>query len=41
MNANFGIIEPMPVPVRGGKVARYEAYAERALSETERIRSLL
>lgn len=32
MNANFGIIEPLPNRVRGGKKFRNEAYAERALS---------
>ena len=32
MNANFGIIEPLPTRVRGGKKIRNEAYAERALS---------
>ena len=32
MNANFGIIAPLQVKVRGGKKARYSAYAERSLS---------
>ncbi len=31
MNANFGIIAPLPERVKGGKVARYTVYAERAL----------
>ncbi len=31
MNANFGIIEPLPTRVKGGKRAKYEALAERAL----------
>lgn len=31
MNANFGIIAPLPERVKGGKAARYSAYAERAL----------
>ena len=31
MNANFGIIAPLPERVKGGKVARYAVYAERAL----------
>ena len=33
MNANFGIIAPLPQRVKGGKIARYTVYAERALSE--------
>lgn len=33
MNANFGIIAPLPERVKGGKVARYTVYAERALRE--------
>ena len=35
MNANFGIVEPLPDRVKGGKVARYEVYAERALRSTD------
>ncbi len=31
MNANFGIIAPLPERVKGDKVARYTVYAERAL----------
>ncbi len=31
MNANFGIIAPLPTRVKGGKLAKYSAYAERAL----------
>ena len=31
MNANFGIIESLPVRVKGGKIAKYEKYAERSL----------
>ena len=31
MNANFGIIAPLPERVKGGKAARYTVYAERAL----------
>ena len=31
MNANFGIIEPLPARVKGGKVAKNEALAKRAL----------
>ena len=36
MNANFGIIAPLPAKVKGGKVARYEVVAHRALEEIER-----
>ncbi len=32
MNANYGIIEPLPAKVKGGKVARNQAYATRSLS---------
>ena len=39
MNANFGIIEPLPARVKGGKRAKYEAYAERALAEAREIKS--
>lgn len=38
MNANFGIIEPLPARVKGGKIAKYEALSARALEEIERIR---
>lgn len=31
MNANFGILEPLPARVKGGKVAKYEVMAARAL----------
>ena len=31
MNANFGIVEPLGYKVKGGKVAKYEVVAERAL----------
>lgn len=33
MNANFGIVEPLGVRVKGGKSARNEALAQRALGE--------
>jgi methylenetetrahydrofolate--tRNA-(uracil-5-)-methyltransferase len=39
MNANFGIVEPLENRVKGGKVARYEVYAQRSLEETERYRA--
>ncbi len=38
MNANFGIIEPLPARVKGGKRAKYEALAERALAAAEEIK---
>ena len=31
MNANFGIVEPLGYRVKGGKVAKYEVIAKRAL----------
>lgn len=31
MNANFGILEPLPTRVKGGKVAKYEVMAARSL----------
>ena len=33
MNANFGIIEPLPTRVKGGKTAKNEALSARALEE--------
>lgn len=38
MNANFGIIEPLGYRVKGGKVAKYEVLATRALEEIDRIK---
>lgn len=38
MNANFGIIEPLGYRVKGGKVAKYEVVAARALEEIEKIK---
>lgn len=35
MNANFGIIEPLPERVKGGKLVKYERLAERALKEID------
>lgn len=32
MNANFGVIEPLSVRVKGGKAARNQIYAERSLA---------
>ncbi len=37
MNANFGIIAPLGYKVRGGKVAKYEVVAERALTALSEI----
>ena len=34
MNANFGIIESLPMRVKGGKIAKYEVLANRSLEET-------
>ena len=41
MNANFGIIEPLEKKVKGGKKARYEAYAARALEECDKVAEVL
>ncbi len=37
MNANFGIIPSLDYRVKGGKVARYEVYADRALTALDGI----
>lgn len=41
MNANFGIIPPLDVKVRGGKKFRNEAYANRALEKADELSALL
>ena len=41
MNVTYGIMEPWPDKVRGGKQARYERIAQRALDAVEQIRSLI
>ena len=41
MNANFGIIPPLDVPVKGGRRMRYPLYAERALSALQQVDLLL
>ncbi len=41
MNANFGIIEPLPERVKGGKIAKYEKLSERALEEIEGYKSFI
>ncbi|MBQ7383188.1 MAG: methylenetetrahydrofolate--tRNA-(uracil(54)-C(5))-methyltransferase (FADH(2)-oxidizing) TrmFO [Clostridia bacterium] len=38
MNANFGIIEPLPTRVKGGKRAKYEAFAARSLDTVEKLK---
>ena len=38
MNANFGIIAPITEKVKGGKIKRYEYYAERAIKEIQNIK---
>ena len=38
MNANFGIVEPLGVRVKGGKAVKNEALSRRALDEIERIK---
>lgn len=37
MNANFGIIPPLDHRVKGGKLARYEVYATRALATIDEL----
>ena len=37
MNANFGIIEPFEKKIKGGKIARNRAYAERSLTTLEAL----
>ena len=41
MNANFGIIEPLPERVKGGKIAKYEKLSARALEEIEAIKEVV
>lgn len=38
MNANFGIIEPLPTRVKGGKIAKYTVLSERSLAAVEALR---
>ncbi len=40
MNANFGIIPPLGERVKGGKIAKYERYAARALDALEPYRNV-
>lgn len=39
MNANFGIIEPLPGKVKGGKAKRNAAYAARALERIDALKN--
>ncbi len=41
MNANFGIIPPLEKKVKGGKAARNDAYAARALAAAEKVKRAL
>lgn len=41
MNANFGIVESLPERVKGGKVAKYEVVAARALAAIEEIKKII
>jgi len=41
MNANFGIIPPLDVRLKGGRRVRYEAYANRALEALAQMDLLL
>ena len=37
MNANFGILQPLPARVKGGKIAKYEVMAARALLDIDAL----
>ena len=37
MNANFGIIEPLAQRVKGGKMAKNQALADRSLAELKTV----
>ena len=41
MNANFGIMEPLEMKVKGGGRARHQALAARALAKIDEIRSFI
>jgi folate-dependent tRNA-U54 methylase TrmFO/GidA len=41
MNANFGIIPPLEKKVKGGKAARNDAYAARAIAAATELRKCL
>ena len=38
MNANFGVVEPWPERVKGGKLVKYEKLAARSLEEIEAVK---
>ncbi|MBE6574889.1 MAG: methylenetetrahydrofolate--tRNA-(uracil(54)-C(5))-methyltransferase (FADH(2)-oxidizing) TrmFO [Ruminococcaceae bacterium] len=37
MNANFGILQPLPARVKGGKIAKYEVMAARSLAAVDEL----
>ena len=41
MNANFGLIASPEIKIKGGKRARYDYYAARALKEIDRIKNII
>lgn len=41
MNANFGIVEPLPQRVKGGKPVKYQILSDRSLAAVEEIRDLV
>lgn len=41
MNANFGIVEPLPQRVKGGKPVKYQILSNRSLAAVEEIRDLV
>ena len=41
MNANFGIVSPLEVRVKGGKKARNDAYAARGVALVEQLKETL
>lgn len=41
MNANFGLVEPLGYKVKGGKVAKYEVVAARALDKIEEYKEII
>ena len=41
MNANFGIVSPLAVRVKGGKKARNDAYAARGVALVEKLKETL
>lgn len=39
MNANFGIVKPLPERIKGGKIKKYETIAERALNHLRSVQT--